>query len=970
MNKKFLSAILFGALMVTSTGTFVSCKDYDDDIENLQGQISANASAIAELKSLIQNGDYVTNVAVSGQNLVVTFKNAGPQNLALPECDDEVGSYVKVEGGVLYIDGKATDIKVAEDAPVSEFKPAVAIVDGEWAVLNAEGEYDSTGILATSTTAVQNADKSWTLTIKDAEGNAQEVKIPSAASMITSIEVAPNVHNDDFLRDDNDPDYDYYGNHVKPDYAKLRVTSATFIKPSTWAGKRELPSNKSRVYAINGLNVRINPVSAPAQDVEFYLTNTKNHTLSNLKLYASATQDSNGGAINIGGINGRAAVTGNGLWTLGQSQFVLTEEAAKAFDKDLSDNGAINEDATYTYTDEDENEVEITDPMLKATAYAVNANMVTRSNYNVALTRKAAGELTSVYTYAGYNEASLYSTKDETEDNEGSITVNVGQTYTIYGGQSGLLWDMYFDADSETAVETFGVVFDHLNRTFKVTKRPDVTTPDKGFTMYVYTLDIKGNKKVAAYKVSLSSAVSGTATYAAVTHNLKSIATTNDASDDYFTLPISTMKEALGNNWTAWANSVDLTKTSVVAYAYSDLTGAVAEIGRYTTTTSGTTTTVVAPSSQASTGLGYYLLNSNNGITESVNSLNNIRIKVSSATTPTYTVDTQYYVKVTFKTAVGSYINHIVVPVTFTAPTVADQFALKSGYVVGGVVNAYYYDYAKDEEGVVTASNKVQLSHYFDKVDKDATISLDGTSTLMTLSNGTELKSKHLAKIETSVTITPEEGDPYDESRISDKIYLLAGVDEDGDDDDDDYIMTDGTNREFGYGKELVVKAWNATYDGWLYKTDAQKGYTFKIKLMSPIFEGTIKPVSGSTINVTANAEEGFAITKSMIELADYNKNTYSVVPDAEGDPTTVDVWSAAQIDKVEVDKDDNNTYIKAFSFREFKAATEDAEGQEGAIMVYADPLPNTQATSMDVIVTDCWGYVKTQEVSVTIKKN
>ena len=44
MNKKFLSAILFGALMVTSTGTFVSCKDYDDDIENLQGQIDKLAT--------------------------------------------------------------------------------------------------------------------------------------------------------------------------------------------------------------------------------------------------------------------------------------------------------------------------------------------------------------------------------------------------------------------------------------------------------------------------------------------------------------------------------------------------------------------------------------------------------------------------------------------------------------------------------------------------------------------------------------------------------------------------------------------------------------------------------------------------------------------------------------------------------------------------------------------------------------
>ena len=40
MNKKFLSAILFGALMVTSTGTFVSCKDYDDDIDDLQEQIN------------------------------------------------------------------------------------------------------------------------------------------------------------------------------------------------------------------------------------------------------------------------------------------------------------------------------------------------------------------------------------------------------------------------------------------------------------------------------------------------------------------------------------------------------------------------------------------------------------------------------------------------------------------------------------------------------------------------------------------------------------------------------------------------------------------------------------------------------------------------------------------------------------------------------------------------------------------
>ena len=39
MNKKFLSAILFGALMVSSTGTFVSCKAYDDDIDQINQKL-------------------------------------------------------------------------------------------------------------------------------------------------------------------------------------------------------------------------------------------------------------------------------------------------------------------------------------------------------------------------------------------------------------------------------------------------------------------------------------------------------------------------------------------------------------------------------------------------------------------------------------------------------------------------------------------------------------------------------------------------------------------------------------------------------------------------------------------------------------------------------------------------------------------------------------------------------------------
>lgn len=43
MNKKFLSAILFGALVAT-TGSFVSCNDYDSEIESLKEQIKSSAS--------------------------------------------------------------------------------------------------------------------------------------------------------------------------------------------------------------------------------------------------------------------------------------------------------------------------------------------------------------------------------------------------------------------------------------------------------------------------------------------------------------------------------------------------------------------------------------------------------------------------------------------------------------------------------------------------------------------------------------------------------------------------------------------------------------------------------------------------------------------------------------------------------------------------------------------------------------
>lgn len=62
MKKKFLSAVLFGALLASSTGTLTSCKDYDDDIDelwdavngqksDLEGKVTALESTVSSLQS-------------------------------------------------------------------------------------------------------------------------------------------------------------------------------------------------------------------------------------------------------------------------------------------------------------------------------------------------------------------------------------------------------------------------------------------------------------------------------------------------------------------------------------------------------------------------------------------------------------------------------------------------------------------------------------------------------------------------------------------------------------------------------------------------------------------------------------------------------------------------------------------------------------------------------------------------------
>ena len=78
MNKKFLNAVLFGALLASSTGTFTSCKDYDDDINGLSERVDAVEKTLADLNTKFGALAYVKSVSFANGVLTVTDQSGTP----------------------------------------------------------------------------------------------------------------------------------------------------------------------------------------------------------------------------------------------------------------------------------------------------------------------------------------------------------------------------------------------------------------------------------------------------------------------------------------------------------------------------------------------------------------------------------------------------------------------------------------------------------------------------------------------------------------------------------------------------------------------------------------------------------------------------------------------------------------------------------------------------------------------------
>ena len=80
MKRKFVKVMFLGALTL-STVTYVGCKDYDDDIDNLQTQIDANKASIAELQKFVKEGKWVKSVEPITGGFKITFNDGTPYEI-------------------------------------------------------------------------------------------------------------------------------------------------------------------------------------------------------------------------------------------------------------------------------------------------------------------------------------------------------------------------------------------------------------------------------------------------------------------------------------------------------------------------------------------------------------------------------------------------------------------------------------------------------------------------------------------------------------------------------------------------------------------------------------------------------------------------------------------------------------------------------------------------------------------------
>ena len=407
MNKKFLSAILFGALMVSSTGTFVSCKDYDDDIDEINKELTDLKSKLSDLESKVNaGGAYVTKIESVDGGFKVSVSDGTSYNLTVASA--AAGSKVVIDDktGEISIDDKATGwfATTGEGEEAVDMTPYVK--DGYWYLYDKTAkEFVKSEYKAAGNAYAVVANGICTLNIPDADGKMQTIQLPTTSAAITGVQFIDVTSG----AVETDPEYALNYGVATKDNAK-------------WDGpKGAITKDQLLVGTIEPLTLQVYPSSADLSNADIKLVGSDG-TVAPVKVTATPFE----------GVITKAA-SANGLWNLNirPDETVTDKTIADAF-KAETDN--------YAY------------------ALQINGNILTGYASKVTPTDKsAAGALAAADVT--YNTDELSSAK-----------VPFGKTVTLeFDGTKA--YDAYLTPKSASELELAGVTIDGKTMSFTSTEK-------------------------------------------------------------------------------------------------------------------------------------------------------------------------------------------------------------------------------------------------------------------------------------------------------------------------------------------------------------------------------------------------------------------------------------------------------------------------------------------------------------------
>ena len=180
--------------MVSSTGTFVSCKDYDDDIDNINKELTDIKSKLSDLEAKVTTGGvYVTRIESVDGGLKVSVSDGTSYSLTI--AGTPAGSTVVIDKttGEISIDGTATGFFATTGTTPEGESTAPYVKDGFWYFYDdatktfVKSEYKVSG----SAWAVQKGD-SVVLHIPNEVGVMQEITLPTSSSALTALTATPS----------------------------------------------------------------------------------------------------------------------------------------------------------------------------------------------------------------------------------------------------------------------------------------------------------------------------------------------------------------------------------------------------------------------------------------------------------------------------------------------------------------------------------------------------------------------------------------------------------------------------------------------------------------------------------------------------------------------------------------------------------------------------------------------------------